>query len=227
MLSHPVFPRSKKFQNIHKTKIFPWSRLQVAKAGANMREKMRQNVLTMLRPLEKVSQQSGRWSCNIIIGRGQRIRMSRSTIPTRNLNKRTSMWSFPSWPGRCRRTERRKKRRWWTSLCLPSTERRRRRMPPSALRRGSGESGYAWFQIQTKRTQSKRDLSVSEKRTRSCGRSSKPSSPTLSRSRSSRRRRRRRTRSTRSTTIPKLWDQRSAQPPLKLFLARQELRTPL
>ena len=140
MLSHPVFPRSKKFQNIHKTKIFPWSRLQVAKAGANMREKMRQNVLTMLRPLEKVSQQSGRWSCNIIIGRRQRIRMRRSTRPTRNLNKKTSMWSFPSWPGRCRRTERRKKRRWWTSLCLPSKERRRRRMPPSALRRGSGES---------------------------------------------------------------------------------------
>ena len=227
MLSHPVFPRSKKFQNIHKTKIFPWSRLQVAKAGANMREKMRQNVLTMLRPLEKVNQQSGRWSYNIIIGRRQRIRMRRSTRPTRNLNKRTSMWSFPSWPGRCRRTGRRAKRRWWTSLCLPSTERRRRRMPPSALRRGSGESGYAWFQIQTKRTQSKRDLSVSEKKTRSCGQSSKPSWPTLSRSRSSRRRRRRRTRPTRSTTIPKLWDRRSAQPPLKLFLARQELRTPL
>ena len=48
----------------------PWSRLQVAKAGANMREKMRQNVLTMLRPLEKVNQQSGRWSFNTISAGG-------------------------------------------------------------------------------------------------------------------------------------------------------------
>ena len=133
------FPGRKSFKISTKQKS-PWSRLQVAKAGANMREKMRQNVLTMLRPLEKVNQQSGRWSCNIIIGRRQRIRMRRSARPTRNLNKRTSMWSFPSWPGRCRRTGRRAKRRWWTSLCLPSRERRRRRMPPSALRRGSGES---------------------------------------------------------------------------------------